>query len=154
VKTQSLIHEFLQQKRFAMVGVSRTTADFSRRLFQEFVHRGYDVVPVNPFPSHVDGNQCFRKVQDIKPPVTSAFLMTPKDVIDRVLLDCSEAGISLVWIYGVSGPKDISPHAQSFCDVHGIGLVAGYCPFMVLPATGLFHRMHGWAAKMTGYYPK
>jgi len=137
-----------------MVGVSRSATEFSRKIFQEFVRRGYEVIPVNPFASHVDGNQCFRKVQDIKPPVTSAFLMTPKDATERVLLDCSEAGINLVWIYGISGSKDISLHAQPFCDLHGIGLIAGYCPFMFLPAAGLFHRMHGWAAKMTGSYPK
>ena len=51
--THNLIKEFLAQKRFAMVGVSRSPKDFSRTLFSEFIKRGNDVVPVNPHATDI-----------------------------------------------------------------------------------------------------
>jgi len=151
---QQLIDEFLKQKRFALVGVSRFSDDLSRTIFKEFTRRGYDVVPVNPHALEIEGKRCVAQVQDITPPVTAALLMTSKEMADRVLLDCFKAGITLVWVFGIAGPQDISPHAQTICEKHGIALIPGYCPYMFIPDAGFFHRAHGWASKLTGAYPK
>ena len=53
-----LIADFLAQRRFAMVGVSRNPGDFSRMLFREFLKRGYEVVPVHPDCQAMDGHPC------------------------------------------------------------------------------------------------
>ena len=147
-----LIVGFLQSKRFAMLGVSRNPRDFSRRLYDEFLKRGYDVIAVNPATPAIDGKHCFKRVQDIQPPVTCALLMTPRAATDKVLLDCADAGITLVWIYGISGEKDISPNAIKICREHGMEIVPGYCPFMFMPMTALYHRVHGFVWKAIGKY--
>ena len=148
-----LINEFLMQKRFAMVGVSRDPRDFSRKLFDELLKRGYNVVPVNPGTKELEGRQCFARVRDIKPPVTSALLMTSRTMTDQILRDCADAGVTLVWIYGISGVKNISPTSLTICEEYGIEVVPGYCPYMFMPMTALFHRMHGFAWKVIGRYP-
>jgi hypothetical protein len=33
-------------------------------------------------------------------------------------------------------------------------VVAGECPFMFLPETPWFHRLHGFCRKVVGRYPK
>jgi hypothetical protein len=152
-KTRDLIEEFLEVKRFAMVGVSRNPREFSRRLFEEFLRRGFDVIPVNPYVNEIDGVSCFKTIRDVRPHVTSALLMIPKAMTDKVLLECAESGVTLVWLYGISGPKDVSPNALEICAAHGIKVIRGYCPFMFLPATPFFHRMHGAAWKLFGKYP-
>jgi predicted CoA-binding protein len=149
-----LVNEFLTLKRFAMVGVSHDPKDFSRRLYEELCRRGYDVIPVNPSVEYVDGKPCFARVQDIRPPVTSALLMTSQSVTDHVLHDCADAGITLVWIYGISGVKSVSPSAQRICGENGIKVVTGYCPFMFFHDAPFFHRLHGFALKLTGRYPR
>ena len=63
------IEDFLAQKRIAMAGISRDPANFSVKLFEELCRRGYDVVPVNPNTSEVQGRPWFARVQDIQPPV-------------------------------------------------------------------------------------
>jgi len=149
-----LVNEFLKVKRFAMVGVSHDGKEFSQKLYHELCRRGYDVVPVNPFVEYIDGRPCVARVQDIRPPVTSALLMTSRAVTDQVLRDCADAGITLVWIYGVSGVQNVSQSALEICHETGIKVVTGYCPYMFFHGTTFFHRLHGFALKLTRSYPE
>jgi predicted CoA-binding protein len=152
--TRIVIDEFLRQKRIAVVGVSRNPKDFSRALFREFVKRGYDVVPVNPNVAAIEGRTCYRRLQEITPPVDGALLMTSAQQCEAVVRDCAEAGISRVWMYRGAGPGAVSYEAVAFCDAHGIGVVPGHCPYMFWPDVPFFHRLHGFMAKLTGAYPR
>lgn len=152
--TQNLINEFLAQKRFAMIGVSRSPRDFSRMLFGEYLKRGYDVVPVNPHASDISGMKPYGNIRDVSPPVTGALLMVGPLFMHQVLGDCAEAGITLAWIYGIMGNKSVDPRIKKICEDRDIRVIAGHCPYMFLPDAALFHRMHGWTWKMIGFYPK
>ena len=33
-------------------------------------------------------------------------------------------------------------------------MIAGHCPYMFLPGTPAFHKLHGFGKKLTGGYPK
>ncbi len=151
--TQNLINDFFAQKRFAIVGVSRKDNDFSRALLREFLKRGYDAVPVNPHTPEIEGRQCFPDVREIKPAVTAALMLNPKYASVAVVRECAEAGITLLWAYGISGPKDLPAGVQAECETHGMKLVPGYCPFMFMESTTWFHRWHGKFAKFMGDYP-
>jgi len=152
--TLSLIQSFLAEKRFAMIGVSRNPKDFSARLCAEFENRGYAVVPVNPATTMLFELKTYANVQDIEPPVRAALVMTPRRLDLEILRDCAEASVRLVWLYGVTGPKEISREAREFCSASGIDLIAGYCPYMVLPKAAFFHRLHGAVARVIGTYPR
>ena len=152
--TLSLVREFLSQKRFAMIGVSRNPKDFSRTLFGDLLKHGFDVLPVNPHADDIDGKKPFASIRDVSPPVTSALLMIPPLFMQQVLQDCSEAGVTLVWIYGVMGSKSVDSRTLKFCEDRGMRVIAGHCPYMFLPDAAMFHRLHGWAWKMVGIYPK
>jgi uncharacterized protein len=134
----SIVNEFLGQRRLAMVGVSHQPKDFSRMLFRAFRERNFDVVPVNPGTSEVEGQHCYSRVQDIRPAVDTALLMTAPAVTDRVVKDCADAGITRVWMYRGS------PSAVAFCEAHGMTVIAGECPMMFLPKVGWVHRLHRW----------
>jgi uncharacterized protein len=151
--TRENINDFLSQRRIAVVGVSRNPKEFSRTLFAQFRARGFDVVPVNPHVAEIEGTPCYKRVQDIQPPVAGALLLTASQVTEQVVRDCAEAGIKRVWIRG-EGVGSVSPQAVAFCEQNGIVVVPGQCPFMFLPDTAIFHRMHGFVMKLTGAYPK
>jgi len=148
------IEDFLAHKRIAMPGVSRNPSDFSAKLFEELCRRGYDMVPVNPAATDVQGRQCFARVQDIHPPVDAALLMTPPAATETVVHDCAEAGIRHVWMYRAGGKGAVSPVAIAFCRERGMQVVPGQCPFMFLPDAAAFHRFHGFIRKITGRYPE
>src|ERR1039457_5011371 len=115
-----MIEDFLAQKRIAMVGISREPTNFSVMLFEELCRRGYDMVPVNPNIAEVLGRRCFARVQDIKPPVEAALLMTSPTITETVVSDCAEAGIRLVWMYRAFGGGSVSAKAMDFCKERGI----------------------------------
>lgn len=150
---RNLIQEFLEQKQFAFIGVSRNEKDFSRTLFRAFVDAGYDPRPVNPGAMEIEGRKCFGSVLDVAPRATSALLMLPKQSLTRVIVKCAEAGVTLVWIHGITGPREIPAEVLAICRDHGIRVIPGYCPFLFLQGAGWFHRLHGGLMKLTGTYP-
>ena len=151
--TLAEIHDFLDRKRLALVGVSRNPKDFSRSLFREFVRRGYDVVPVHPGGGEVEGRPCFAHLSEIAPPVEGAMLMTSPAVTEQVVRDCAEAGVRNVWMYRAAGAGAVSPEAVAYCRLQGMSVIAGECPLMFFPRTGFPHNVHGWIRKLTGRYP-
>jgi len=132
--TREIINDFLACKRIAIAGVSRDPKDFTRALFNEFRRRGYDVVPVTPHAAEIDGVACASRVQEVAPAVDAALLLTSAAVTPSVVQDCGLAGIRRIWMYRDTG-----------CNVpEGTQAVAGECPFMFFPNTGLIHRIHGF----------
>lgn len=152
--TLTEIREFLTLKRIALVGISRNPRDLSRALFRDMNQRGYEMVPVNPAMTEIEGKKCFARVQDITPPVDAALLMTAPEVTEQVVHDCAEAGIRRVWMHRAGGEGAVSLGGVNFCKANGIRIVEGYCPFMFLPGEPFVHRAHGFLMKLTGSYPK
>jgi len=149
-----VVTDFLAHKRIAMAGISRDPANLSVKLFQELIRRGYDVAPVNPAAREIEGQVCYAKVTDVQPPVSAALLMTSPAVTEAVVRDCAAAGVRQVWMFRAGGTGAVSQEAVGFCEARGIAVVAGECPFMFLPGSGWFHRLHGWMRKITGGYPR
>jgi predicted CoA-binding protein len=152
--TLNTVTDFLNQKRIAVVGVSHRREDFSRTLFHELQHRGYEVVPVNPEFTEMEGQRCFAHVQDIAPPVDGALLMTSPRVTDQVVQDCAAAGVKRVWMYRATGKGAVSSDALKFCESQGISVVPGECPLMFLHGGAWVHRAHGFVRKIVGHWPK
>jgi acyl-CoA synthetase (NDP forming) len=132
--TRETIDRFLACKRIAIAGVSRNPKDFTRSLFNEFRRRGYDVIPVTPHAAEIDGIPCASHVQDVAPAPDAVLLMTSAAVTPSVVQACAAAGVRRIWIYRDTG-----------CEIpDGMQAVAGECPFMFFPNTGLIHRIHGF----------
>lgn len=151
--TRELIEQFLANKRIAIAGVSRDANDFSRKVFDEFRSRGYNVVPVNPAADTIRGVPCVANVSDIRPPVKAVLIMTPPRVARQILNDCAYAGVELVWLHKGIGPGAVSEDALVFCADRGINVIAGCCPFMFFDHAGFIHDVHGFVAKVAGSYP-
>jgi len=148
------IEDFLAQKRIALVGISRDRKSFSAKVFEELCRRGYDVIPVNPNTTEVQGRQCFARMLDIRPPVETVLLMTSPVVTNTVVEDCARAGVRRVWMHRGAGNGSVSAQAVAFCRERGIEVVPGQCPLMFLPEVAGVHRLHGFVRKITGRYPR
>ena len=152
--TQKDIDGFLEMKRIAIIGVSRNPKDFTRSLYQEFVKRGYDAVPVNPAMPDVDGKTCYANIQDVQPCVDAALLLTPSGMSERIVRECDAANVRRIWLYRAGGNGAVSAEAVKLCESRGIPVVAGECPFMFFPQTPWMHRVHGFCKKIVGTYPR
>ena len=149
-----LIDDFLAVKRFAFVGVSGKPKDFSRALLREFNKRGYNPIPVNPNHAEIEGQPAFAGVQDIEPKIEAVLIMTGPETALKILNDCKEAGVRLVWLYRAIGKGAVSAEALDFCKENNIDLIPGFCPFMFFPNTGFIHRFHRFFMKIKGSYPR
>ena len=147
------VRDFLAQKRFAFVGVSRQPKDFSRSLFREFQMRNYVPVPVHPEAAEIEGVRCFPRITDIQPPVDAVLLMTSPNVSNALVQQCVDAGVKRIWFYRATGQGSATPAALALCDANGIASVPGECPFMFLDGAMWLHRVHGFVKKITGAYP-
>ncbi len=144
--TRQLANDFLAQKRLALVGVSHDPKDFTRQLFRDLQARGYDMVPVNPNLSEVEGQPCFARMQEIAPRVDGALVMTPPAATDGVVHDCAAAGVTRVWLHRGGGAGAVTPSAVKFCEEQAMQVVSGYCPYMFLRGAGFAHRVHAFFA--------
>ena len=150
---RQVIDDFLNQKRIAVVGVSRTADDFTRAMFNEFVKRGYDALPVNPNASEIDGRKSYAGVGQIEPKADAVLIMTPAGKSEAVARECAEAGIERVWFYRSVGHGAVDERAVDFCESRGMRVVNGRCPFMFFSNPGM-HGLHGFILKLIGKYPR
>src|ERR1017187_8652748 len=146
------VRDFLAQKRFAMVGVSRQPKDFSRALFREFQTRNYQPVPVHPEAAEIEGPPFSPHLRDIQPPVDSVLLMTSAAVTNLLVRECVEAGIKRVWFYRGAGQGALTASALQICEVNGIRTIPGECPFMFFDGTPWVLGFHGVVNKIVGAY--
>jgi uncharacterized protein len=138
------VQEFLSSRRIALVGFSRNPKDFSRMLDAQLRERGYEVVPVQPEATELDGRRVFPRVGAVEPPVEAALLLVPPAQAEAVVRDCLEAGVHRVWFHRGGGKGSASPEAISLCRSAGVEPVLDLCPMMALPGASWPHRLHGW----------
>jgi uncharacterized protein len=152
--TKKQIDDFLALKRIAFVGVSHNPKEFSYVLWQELRQRRVDAVPVNPNVAALDGQACYKRVQDIVPPVEGVLIMTNSRSTEQIVRDCADAGVKHVWMYKGMAPGAVNKAATAFAEANGIDVVEGFCPYMFLPGTPAFHAPHRWIKKLTGSFPR
>ncbi|MGC8792181.1 MAG: CoA-binding protein [Bryobacteraceae bacterium] len=147
------IEQFLAEKRWAIVGVSRRRLDFSRWLWNQFLRRGYEAVPVNPRATQLDGRRCYPNIAAIEPPPAVALLMTPRKLALDLVRQCAQAEVRRIWFYAAVGRGAASSEAIHFCRNNGMEVVAGLCPMMFLPRAGWLHQAHAGVLKLAGAWP-
>ncbi len=148
------IQDFLALKRIVVIGVSRDPQKFSRKLFQEFVGRGYQAIGVNPSMTDVDGFACYSSLEEVIPPVEGALILTAPPITDETVRSCVNSDIRHLWIYNRKGFDMLDGGTLELCRQADVSLIAGLCPYMFLPETQFVHQLHGWILKLTGGYPK
>lgn len=150
---RTAIDEFLTCRRIAFVGVSAEPTDFSRVVFHELVERGFDVVPVNPDLTEIEGRKAYARVQDIPAPVEAALLMTSPEATETAMKDCAEAGIHRVWLHDGTNRGAGSDAAPGAGTSHDVTAVAGEYPMMFVDDTGWPDRLHAWGKTMLARHP-
>ncbi len=143
------IDEFLGGKRLAIVGVSRSGKKFGRKVYEDLDRKGYDVVPVNPAVSDIEGKTCFPSLTAVPGSLDGAVLVVPPGVTEKVVRDAAGAGVPRIWMQQGSESEE----AIRFCREKGIDVVHGHCVMMFSEPVGSIHRFHRWIWKILGKLP-
>lgn len=94
---QDYIQEMVNERVWAVIGVSQNTTKFGYKIFKDLLEAGYTVYPVHPAAEFVDGHRCYKTVHELphKPGVVN--LVVPPAVGEKVIEDCIAANIGAVW---------------------------------------------------------
>ncbi|MFA5088771.1 MAG: CoA-binding protein [Candidatus Omnitrophota bacterium] len=120
---EDLIKDFLRQKRFAVAGSFRNETKFAYKILKTLIGKGYEVFPVNPHLTEVEGRTCYKTLSDIPFCVDVVDIVTPPPVTENILKECRQKGIKRVWLQ----PGAESPAAIKFCHDNNIRVIHSMC---------------------------
>ncbi|HEX9288912.1 MAG TPA: CoA-binding protein [Anaeromyxobacteraceae bacterium] len=138
------IDAFLAQQAIAVVGVSRTRG-FANGALRALRSKGYRAYPVNARADSVEGERCYRRLDDLPERVGAALVVVPPQDGASVVADCARLGIRHVWLQQGASSDD----ALAFGRAHGLDLVHDRCILMYASPRGA-HRLHRWVRELRG----
>jgi predicted CoA-binding protein len=121
--TPEAAQEFLAQKTYAVVGVSRGGGKFGNAVMNALKRKGYRIFPVNPKAKEIDGEPCYPNLKALPEPVGGVIFVVPPAVTEKAVRVAADAGIKRVWMQ----PGAESDDAVDFCRKRGIAAVYNRC---------------------------
>lgn len=85
-------------KTVAVIGASNDRGKFGNKAVRAFVRTGYNVFPVNPNETEVEGIPAFKSIRDVpvRPQMISVYL--PPPILLKVLPDIAAKGCDELWL--------------------------------------------------------
>lgn len=150
----SSVADFLSGKRFAVAGVSRNPQQAANLIFRKLRTSGFEVFPVNPSATEVEGVPCFPNLASVPGPVDGVVAVThPKDALE-VVNQCRQCDVRRVWFHRSFGAGSVSGDAVQACNALGIQCIVGGCPMMYCEPVDLPHRCMRWFLRFGGKVPR
>lgn len=147
---QEAAQTFLNQQRLAVVGVSRHGDVAANVIYKRLRGDGYEVFPVNPNATAVEGDRCYESLSAIPGGVDAVVIATPPEVTAEVVQECGEIGVDKVWIHRSFGQGSLSEKAVELCRELGISVIPGSCPMMFCEPVDVAHKCFRWMQNVSG----
>ncbi len=147
---QEKAHDFLAQKRIAVAGVSRHGDQPANLIYRKLRDAGHEVFATNPKTETAEGATCYPDLTSIPGGVDAVVVATPPDAAESIVRQCSELGISRVWMHRSFGRGSVSETAVETCREHGISVIPGGCPMMFEEPVDFGHKCIRWMLGVTG----
>ncbi len=155
MKIKEAATAFLNQKRIAVTGVSRSPKSHgSNVVYRELRDRGFSVFAVNPNADTVEGDRAYLSLKSIPGGVDAVVIGTRPEIAEDTMRECVELGISLVWMHRSFGSGSVSDVATEYGRAHGLTVIDGGCPLMFEPAADGVHKVMKTLFTWTGKVPR
>jgi predicted CoA-binding protein len=157
-KVDTLVQDFLAQKKIAVVGVSDKRETGCNLAYRKFKEAGYTVSAVNPHLTTFEGAPCYPDLQSIPEKPDAVFILTNPGVTEQIVQQCVGVGVKHVWMHCLMGTKpglasgmtSVSAAAVQMCHENGITVIPGTCPNQFLnPDFG--HRLMRMVMRTLGF---
>ena len=120
---QDLIQEFMALKKFAVVGATDNQEKYGNQIVKNLIKRGYEVFPVNPRLTEVEGLTCYASIKEIPVRVDVVDFVTPPAATESILKECRELGLNRIWLQ----PGSESETAIAYCRDNNLNVVHDVC---------------------------
>lgn len=136
MKIETLVQDFLAQKKIAVVGVSDQRDTGCNLNYRKFKENGYTVFAVNPRISSFDGDPCYPDLKSLPEKPDGVFILASPKVTEQIVQQCVNLGVKRVWMHCMMGTKpglaqgmtSVSQSAVDLCKANGITVIPGSCP--------------------------
>ena len=96
--TKSAIDDFVSQRTFAIVGVSRSGKKFGNNTFRELTSHGYKLYPIHPEAETLEGVPAYKDFASLPEKVNGVIVIVPPAQTEKVVQDAAAAGIKRIWM--------------------------------------------------------
>jgi hypothetical protein len=151
---QEAVRRFLAAKRIAVAGIARDGRAVGNGVAKKLRGAGYQVFPVNPNATEIEGERCYHDLRSIPGGVDAVFIATTPAVADTVVRECADLGVRLVWMHRLFGAGSVSKSAAEYGRLRGLTVIDGACPMMYVEPVDIGHKCFRWVLKWTGGLPK
>lgn len=142
------IEEFVQARRMAVVGVSRSDKKFGSTIYTELKTRGFDVYGVNPELKQIGADPCYPNLAALSGKVDGVVICLPPQKSAQVMREAVAAGITKIWLQQGAQSLETSKAAREL----GVTPVEGKCILMYAGEVKSFHGVHKFFARLFGQY--
>ena len=142
------VEDFLQGKRLAIAGVSRSDKKFGTAIYTELKSRGFEVYGINPNMDQVAGDKCYSNVAELAGKVDGVVICLPPQKSAQVLRESVAAGIQKIWLQQGAQSSETTKAAREL----GVTPVEGKCILMYAGEVKSIHGFHKFFARIFGQY--
>jgi predicted CoA-binding protein len=107
----------------AVVGASDDPGKYGSVIYRDLKRKGFEVYPVNPNRSTVDGDRAFRSLDSLPVDPTIVNIVVPPQTTLAVLKKAKELGYRNVWVQ----PGAESPEVMTYLTSHDFNYLANSC---------------------------
>lgn len=148
--TKAQIDQFLESKTIAIVGASRDKNKFGNHVLQALAKSQYEVLPINPNCTEINGIKCYTNLEQIEQKVESLLLLTPKNTTDEILEKAISKGVTNIWIQ----KESLSSNTIELANKSQTNIIVNQCILMFAEPVTSIHKFHRFCSKFIGSYPK
>ena len=121
--------DFARVKTIAIIGASSDRQKFGNKAVRAFHQQGYQVYPVNPKESAIEGLPAFKSITEVpmRPQMISVYL--PPAVLLKVLPDIAARGCDELWLNPGTESAEVLAEAERLglktvqaCSIVGVGV--------------------------------
>jgi hypothetical protein len=149
----SAVAGFLGCRRLAVAGVSRDPRQAANAIYRKLLASGYDVVPINPRATEVEGAACYPDPRSLPEAPEGLIVASPPAASLDLVRQCAECGIPRIWFHRSIGAGSVSEEAVRECREREIACIVGGCPLMYCEPVDPFHGCLRWVLRWGGRVP-
>jgi predicted CoA-binding protein len=142
------IQAFIQAKRLAVVGVSRSAQKFGTAIYTELKARGFEVYGVNPQLETIAGDKCYATIAELAGKVDGVIICVQPQKTAGAIREAAAAGIQQIWLQQGSQSLEAAQVAREV----GVSPVEGKCILMYAGEVKSIHGFHRFFARLFGQY--
>lgn len=129
---EAIIEKMLGEANWAVIGATQNTNKFGNIIFKRLLRAGYQVYPVNPVYSEVDGQVCYGSLKALPAVPTCLNVVVSPEKAISFIDEAADLSIPYIWFQ----PGSFDEQTLNYAVSKGLKVVAHHCVLVELGNIG------------------